>query len=844
LPSFKPESRSRIGNQVFYALVVLQLAISAGILIASRSVRSMDSTVLTQRATLTSYRSRLDGLQTLMENEKNREDLGTQRAFASTLASSLREFVQNAPTSFDNNSTTIAAQAVELQQLAARPNLGTQWMADYIREIADIEHSLERGQSMANTAEADIQALEASARSIHLWVERMDLSTPVLLLTTIFCMVWLKREMNLQIEHRVKIEAELRQERSSLENRIQARTAELQSEVKERLRIEQLNRGRNQILEMLARDEATEEIFRVLVEVLARHRSIWSCALHLLDGETLRLQASADLPEKLVRNLLELSAGLAGVPELAALSEKKTFILENLAADRKPWTELLRANGIQSLWSSPFFGPDKEPLGTLTIYTRLQFPPSETDLELLETHCQMASMVLERCHLQEELRRHAYHDSLTALPNRLMGEERLETAIRRARRAGHSVAVLWIDLNKFKQINDVHGHSAGDFVLKEVANRLSHRLRESDTVARMGGDEFMVVLEGLPGRAEAEAVSASLHETLKPPIAFHDLQLGIDASIGISLFPDDGDSSDALERNADLAMYEAKFGGHGTRVFSPALNQAAIDRRELEVEMASALENGGFELHYQPQCNADGRVAAVEALLRFTHPKLGVVPPSRLIPVAEESQMIVPLGNWVLREACRQNRQWQLEGHPPVRVAVNISAIQFARQDFAERVAEVLEETGLLPEFLELEMTESVVVKDFAESTRQMERLKRLGVSIAIDDFGTGYSSLNYLHRLPIDRLKIDRSFMQALNEPNSSLPILEAIINMAQNMGLGVVGEGIETTEQMSMLCLKGCDLFQGYLFSRPLSADRAITALQAGNLGAAKKIAAAVAS
>lgn len=645
-------------------------------------------------------------------------------------------------------------------------------------------------------------------------------------------MGWLKREMRLQVSHRVKIEMELRQERSSLENRIEARTAELQSEVKERMRVEQLNRGRNQMLEMLAQDEPTEEIFRVLVEVLARHRSIWACALHLLEGGALHLKASADVPEKLIRNLQQLSAGMAGVPELEALGQSQALILADLAAERRPWTELLRANGIQSLWSTPFFGPAKNPLGTLTVYALLQYPPSPADLELLETHSQMAAMVLERCRLQEELRRHAYHDSLTALPNRLLGQERLATAIRRAKRNGESIAVLWIDLNKFKQINDMHGHAAGDSVLRQIAERLSKRLRESDTVARMGGDEFVAVLEGIPGRADAQGVAGALLETLKLPVEFEDLQLSVTASIGISLFPEDGDSADELERNADLAMYEAKFGNHGTHAFTPILNQALSARRELEGEMASALEHGGFELHYQPQCDREGRVAGFEALLRFTHPTLGVVPPSRLIPIAEESQMIIPLGTWVLREACRQNRQWQLEGHPPVRVAVNISSMQFAREDFADRVAEVLEETGLSPVFLELELTESVVVKDFAESTQQLQRLKRLGVSIAIDDFGTGYSSLNYLNRLPIDRLKIDRSFIQVLHEPNSTLPILEAIISMAKNMELGVVGEGVETEEQRSMLCLKGCDLLQGYLFSRPVQANRAAALLQAETL------------
>ena len=835
LPSlnYQLESRLRIGNRFFYALVVLQVAISVGSLLDSHSLRSAESTVLKDRAALTSYRSQLDSLQKLMEGgHAGRDDSGTLRALATTLSLSLHALAETGPLDFATHSSATARQAEAFRQLATRPVVDSRWIADYDRELKEVAQSLEHERAATNTAEEKFLSQAQKIQKIRLYVERMDASTPLLLLSTILCMTWLKREMRLQVAHGMKIEVELRQERSSLENRIEARTAELQSEVKERMRVEHLNRGRNQVLEMLARDEPTEEIFRVLVEVLARHRSTWASALHLLEDGTLHLKASTDLPEKLVRNLQQLSSGMAGVPELEALGKDKALILCDLAADRKPWTELLRANGIQSLWSAPFFGPDKSPLGTLTIYTLLRYAPSSADLELLETHSQMAAMVLERCRLQDELRRHAYHDSLTGLPNRLLGQERLATAIRRAKRNDESIAVLWIDLNKFKQINDVHGHAAGDSVLRQVAERLSKRLRESDTVARMGGDEFMVVLENIPGRADGQRVAQTLLDTLRQPVAFQDLQLSITASIGIALFPDDGDSADELERNADLAMYEAKFGNYGTRTFSSVLNQALIDRRELEQEMASALKHGGFELHYQPQCDQSGRVAAFEALLRFTHPTLGVVPPSRLVPIAEESEMIISLGTWVLREACRQNRQWQVEGYPPVRVAVNISSMQFAREDFADRVAEVLEETGLAPEFLELELTESVVVKDFTESTRQLQRLKRLGVSIAIDDFGTGYSSLNYLHRLPIDRLKIDRSFIQVLNAPNSTLPILEAIISMAKNMELGVVGEGVETDEQMAMLCLKGCDLLQGFLYSRPVSADRAKFLLQAGPL------------
>ena len=512
------------------------------------------------------------------------------------------------------------------------------------------------------------------------------------------------------------------------------------------------------------------------------------------------------------------------------MRERKRQVLNDLTRERKPWPQLLQSSGIHSLWSSPIFAPDGTPLGTLTIYSLLRCVPSQADLEFLESHGQMASMVLERYRLQGELRRHAYHDSLTGLPNRLLGEENLSAAIRRGRRSAKPVAILWIDLDKFKQTNDVHGHVAGDMVLKTVAERLSKRFRESDMVARMGGDEFMAVLEGVTDRLDAEEAGRDVIRELAGPIAFQEVMLHIDASVGISMFPQDGETADLLERNADMAMYEAKFGRHGVRVFSPALDSMLSERRELERAMAHALEHGGFALHYQPQYRRDGRLAGFEALLRLPHPVLGTVSPARLIPIAEENHMIVALGCWVLREACSQSRRWHDQGYPGIPVAVNISATQFVREDFADQVAEALRETGLEPGLLELELTESVMVRDFAESAKQLDRLKRLGVRIALDDFGTGYSSLNQLHRLPIDKLKIDRSFIQSMNEPRGTLPIVESIITMAERMGMCVVAEGVETSEQMTTLHERGCDLLQGYLFSVPVAADGAMTLLEAG--------------
>jgi len=298
------------------------------------------------------------------------------------------------------------------------------------------------------------------------------------------------------------------------------------------------------------------------------------------------------------------------------------------------------------------------------------------------------------------------------------------------------------------------------------------------------------------------------------------------------MYPEDGDSADLLKRNADMAMYEAKFGRHGVRAFSPSLDKVLSERRELGRSMVEALDTGGFALHYQPQYGMHGNLAGFEALLRLPHPIMGLVSPAHLIPIAEESEMIIALGKWVIKEACLQSLRWQALGHRPLPVAVNISAMQFVRQDFADQVAEVLTETGLNPELLELELTESVMVKDFVESTKQLQRLKRLGVSIAVDDFGTGYSSLNQLHRLPIDRLKIDRSFIQALNEPRGTLPIVDSIIAMAHRMGMLVIAEGVETQQQMETLCGQGCDLLQGYLFSVPVNADMAAALMESGNL------------
>lgn len=826
------DPRPLVFIRLFYVLIVLQFGMAAFAWFQCRSYRQMETRIRQEHGPVVNHHQRLQELQFELRAAKLAESSVTDpqlihwREVSGRLETALTLMSGAKLPGTGNDSAAAAVQAKVFHNLAAGSGDFPAFQQALQQTDADVHKWADNSQS----TEAGFEELAARTRQTALQVESVLTVTPFLRVLALLCIgLMLKRYMLRLVGNRDRLEGELRHERSMLEERIEARTAELQSEVAERMRVEQLNRGRNQILEMLTREQPAHDIFQALVDTVARDRSNWCCALHLVDNGTLRMEAFSDLPPKLTAKLQQLSIDMNDAPEAFALGERKRKTIEDLSNERVPWPQLLHAHGIQSLWSAPIIAPDGTPLGTITIYSRLLARPGQHDWEMLESHAQMASMMIERYRLQDELRRHAFHDSLTGLPNRLLGEQQLSAAIGRSQRSDTNLAVLWIDLDKFKQTNDVHGHVAGDYVLKEIAVRLSNRFSGSDTVARVGGDEFMAVLEGVTDREAVEKIAADLVGELGSPVPFQGVALNIAASIGVSFFPEDGDCADLLQRNADLAMYEAKFGLYGFRAYSPALDKALSERRELEKAMSHALKHGGFVLHYQPLYEPKGALAGFEALLRFPHPELGMISPARLIPIAEDSHMIVALGSWVLREACRQNRVWELAGSG-IPVAVNISAMQFAREDFAEEVAQVLAETGLAPELLELELTESVMVKDFAESRRQLQKLKRLGVRIAVDDFGTGYSSLNNLHRLPIDMLKIDRSFTQALGELNGTLPIVEGIITMAHSMGMLVVAEGVETLEQMETLSLKGCDYLQGYLFSKPVDAESAALLLANG--------------
>jgi diguanylate cyclase (GGDEF)-like protein len=423
----------------------------------------------------------------------------------------------------------------------------------------------------------------------------------------------------------------------------------------------------------------------------------------------------------------------------------------------------------------------------------------------------------------EQLAQQAHFDLLTQLPNRLLFHDRLHQALSHGRRHRTRVAILWLDLDGFKRVNDTLGHRAGDALLCLVADRLLGCVRETDTLARLGADEFTVVMKDVRDLAAAMLVAEKLLEALRQPIrvAGHDLCIG--ASIGVSLFPDHGEDVAAVVKNADLAMFRAKaLGKNRVEAFSPSLADAERERLELEIELRAAIANEEFELHYQPQVDVYGRLAGLEALLRWNNRAKGALAPGVFIPVAEATGLIVPLGAWALRRACLQCRDWMDRGLAVPPVAVNVSAVQLTQADLPAHVKQCLEEASLAPAQLELEITESSFLSNSAETNELIERIRALGVRISIDDFGTGYSSLSYLHRLPIDRLKIDRSFVRDINNTSGgTASVVRAIVAMAHSLDVSVVAEGVETRDQLDAIREAGCDYVQGYFFYKPLAVD-----------------------
>jgi len=435
-------------------------------------------------------------------------------------------------------------------------------------------------------------------------------------------------------------------------------------------------------------------------------------------------------------------------------------------------------------------------------------------------------------HKDELVRHQAYHDALTGLPNHLLLRDRLTIAISRSRREGKGLAVFFLDLDHFKKVNDSFGHIAGDILLQQVAARLQDMVRKEDTLARIGGDEFVLVVQNIHSAENAAQVVHKIMTDLAGVFQVGEQEIFTGASIGISLFPHDGDDPESLIRNAETAMYRAKDRGRNNyQLFAAEMNEQITRRLFLENNLRKAVQEEQFQLYYQPKVDLKRReITGMEALVRWLQPDGTIVPPDAFIPVAEETGMIIPLGYWILRAACRQIRKWREAGYGTLQVSVNLSAQQFKQVDLAERILSILAETGVPPEALEIEVTESMLMANMEEAILTLAQLTRQGIRVALDDFGTGYSSLYYLKRLPIATVKIDRSFVADLTTDPDDNAIVSAILSMAAGLKLRVVAEGVEIREQLDFLRQHGCDEIQGYFFSRPLPAKEAGRWLEEG--------------
>ncbi len=574
-----------------------------------------------------------------------------------------------------------------------------------------------------------------------------------------------------------------------------------------------LLKTRAEVLEMIARNKPVDDVLKSLANAIEDRMAGFYCSILVCDGNSFNVASGDHLPVAYRTALNGLSCDRSAQ---AAVGESVY------------WEDTLRSlaqsYGLNGTWVEPLVSGANELLGTIVLNRPALTPLSAGESRTLKDAGRIAGLAVEHRRALERLQHQGYHDALTGLPNRLLFADRLKQALARANRTGRRVALMCIDLDRFKCINDTLGHDTGDLFLQQISVRLASRIRASDTLARTGGDEFMAIVDDVRERGDAEAVANSIRAALEEPFEIDGHTLYGSASIGIAVFPQDGRDTEALQRNADRAMYRAKaLGKNDLQLHSSAEFNESNDRIEMEVHLHRALEQGDFMLYFQPQFSCDRRLAGFEALLRFRHPKLGLVPPNRFIPIAEDSGLILPIGEWVLHEACRQIAEWRSKGMRPMRIAVNVSPLQFARSDFSGTVARALEAAKIKSDLLELEITEGVLMSSVNGSARQMDAIAQNGVRLSVDDFGTGYSSLSYLHQLPIQMLKIDRSFIEKICDPGGTRSIVEAIVSLARALGLHTVAEGVETEEQFTILRTIGCDLIQGFLLSRPLPAIEA---------------------
>jgi diguanylate cyclase (GGDEF)-like protein/PAS domain S-box-containing protein len=588
-----------------------------------------------------------------------------------------------------------------------------------------------------------------------------------------------------------------------------------------------LREGQAQILEMIATNARLEDVLDRLTRLIESQLTGIYGSILLMDNDGIHLRhgAAPSLPSAYTTAIDGVCIGPEAGSCGSAAYRREVVVVADIETDSlwRDYRALAGAHGLRSCWSAPILSHDGAVLGTFAMYSKEVREPGASETKLIEVATRYAGIAIERKRAEDRIQFMANHDALTGLPNRTLLNDRLTQAMLYARRYDRWATIAFVDLDNFKFINDSLGHNAGDELLKLVAERMVSCLRPTDTIVRLGGDEFVILLFDQP--KIPEAISQTLQKVraaIAKPIRIGAHVLTVTCSIGVANYPDDGADGDGLLANADAAMYRAKeIGRDNVQLYAPELSIRLQEKIILQEELRNAISRSELTLLYQPQVDLrSGRVFAVEALIRWLHPNLGVVPPHKFIPIAEETGLVVLMGDWVLQEACRQNKAWQEAGLPHMTVCVNVSARQFGEKNWVDRVTGVLRKMDLAPEYLELELTESLIMQDSDRAVRTMKELQLLGVGLSIDDFGTGYSSLNALKRFPVSRLKIDKSFVENILEDQNDRAVAKAVISLGHQLNLRVIAEGVETEGQVAFLRANDCDEIQGFIVSQPLPA------------------------